>query len=79
MIVEIVFHIKYLGEVKFWVEQSVLQYNIKKSEIVYSILFHPVCQQKLLTVYALPYFTHYMKVACWHKGWNDILQDKNAG
>ena len=28
----------------------------------------PVCQQKLLHVHVLPYYTHCMEVACWHKG-----------
>ena len=27
-----------------------------------------MCQQKLLHVYVLSYFTHCMEVACWHKG-----------
>ena len=37
-------------------------------------------QQKLLHVYVLPYFTHCMEVACWHKGGGgDVQQPKNPG
>ena len=39
----------------------------------------PVCQQKLLHVYVLPYFTHCMEVACWHKGGKGVQQSKNSG
>ena len=36
-----------------------------------------MCEQKLLHVYVLPYFTHCMEVACWHKGEKDVQQPKN--
>ena len=38
-----------------------------------------MCQQKLLHVYVLPYFSHCMEVACWHKGGKDVQQPKNPG
>ena len=48
-----------------------------------------MCQQKLLHVYVLSYFTHCMEVACWHKGGGgggggagagkDVQQPKNPG
>ena len=39
----------------------------------------PVCQQKLLHEYVLPYFTHCLEVARWHKGGKDVQQPKNPG
>ena len=38
----------------------------------------PVCRQKLLPVYVLPYFTHCMEVASWHKG-GGVQQPQNPG
>ena len=40
-----------------------------------------MCQQKLLHEYVLPYFTHCIEVACWHKGGGgeDVQQPKNPG
>ena len=69
MAVKSVFDIKCFKDVKIWVEHSVLHYDI----------IPPVCQQKLLHVYVLPYFTHCMEVACWHKGGKDVQQPKNPG
>ena len=34
---------------------------------------------KFLHVYVLPYFTHCMEVACWHKGGGNVQQPKNPG
>ena len=65
MAVKSVFDIKCLNDVKFWVEQSVLHYNIF---IPPPPPPAPVCQQKLWHVYVLPYFTRCMEVACWHTG-----------
>ena len=40
----------------------------------------PVCQQKLLPAYVLPYFTLCMEVACWHTGGGGYVQQpKNPG
>ena len=38
-----------------------------------------MCQQKLLPVYVLPYFTDCVEVACWHKGGGGVQQSKNTG
>ena len=45
----------------------------------FKIYFPPVCQQKLLPVYVLPYFTHYMEVACGHKGGKVFSSPKTQG
>ena len=49
-----------------------ISFTLKDIEIRKHFLkYHPpppVCQQELLPIYVLPYFTHCMEVACWHKG-----------
>ena len=44
--------------------------NPRNSKTFFKISFPPppMCQQKPLHVYVLPYFTHCMEVACWHTG-----------
>ena len=57
-----------------------ISFTLKYIEIRKHIIPPPsVCQQKLLHVYVLPYFTHCMEVACWHKGGEDVQQPKNPG
>ena len=85
MAVKSVFDIKCFKDVKFWVEQSVYIkiYRNPKIFLKYHSPPPPVCQQKLLHVYVLPYFTHCMEVACWHTGGGgggeDVQQPKNPG
>ena len=78
MAVKSIFDIKCFKDVKFVVEQSVLHLNIYKSETISKNTIPSVCQQKILSVYVLSYFTHCMKVACWNMG-DDVQQPKNPG
>ena len=72
MKVESVYHTKCFKDIKLWVEQSVLHkktINHKTlSKTMSPTLTNPVFQQRILPVWALPYFTHYMKVTYWHEG-----------
>ena len=79
MAVKSMLDIKYFKDVKFWVEHPVYIKIYRNPKTFFKISFPPVCQQKLLHVYVLPYFTHCMEVACWHKGGKDVQQPKNPG
>ena len=68
MAVKSVFDVKCFKGVKFWVERQFYMKIYRNPKTFFKISFPPVCQQKLLHVYVLPYFTHCMEVACWHKG-----------
>ena len=68
MAVKSVFDIKCFKDEKFLVEQSVLHKIYRNPKTFFKISFPPVCQQKLLPAYVLPYFTLCMEVACWHTG-----------
>ena len=73
MAVKSVFDIKCFKDVKFWVE------IYRNPKTFFKISFPPVCQQKLLPAYVLPYFTLCMEVACWHTGGKGVQQPKNPG
>ena len=73
MAVKFIFDIICLKDV-FFLGRTV-SFTLKYIEIRKHFLkYHsPVCQQKLLPVYVLPYFTHCMEVPCWHKGGGKML------
>ena len=78
MAVKSIFDIICFKDVKVWVSFTLKYIEIRKHFLKYHS--PPVCQQKLLPVYVLPYFTHCMEVACWHKGGGkDVQQPKNTG
>ena len=82
MAVKSAFDIKCFKDVKFWVEQSVYIRIYRNPKTFFKTSFLPMCQQKLLHVYVLTYFTHCMEVACWHTGGGgggDVQQPKNPG
>ena len=78
MTVKSIFHIKCFKDVKFWVEQFYIKIYRNQNTFI-KISFPPVCQQKLLPLCVLPYFTHCMEVACWHKEGGSVQQPKNPG
>ena len=65
---EIHFHIKCFKDLIFWVNKQFYIKIYRNQKTFFKTSFPPMCQQKLLPVYVLPYFTHCMEVACWHKG-----------
>ena len=78
MAVKSLFDIRCFKDVKFQFYTELY----RNPKTFFKISFPPVCQQKLLHVYVLPYFTHCMEVACWHKGGGggkDVQQPKNPG
>ena len=76
MAVKSIFDIICFKDVKFWVVNQFYIKIYRNSKTFFKISFPPpVCQQKLLHVYVLPYFTH--EVACWHMGGKDVQQPKN--
>ena len=78
MAVNSVFDIKSFKDIKFWVEQSVYIKIYRNPKTFFKISFPPVCQQTLLHINVLPYFTHCMEVASWHKGGGDVPQPKKC-
>ena len=79
MAVKSVFDIKCFKDVKFG--GKTISFTLRYIGIREHLLkYHsPVCQQKLLRVYVLPYFTHCMEVACWHKGGGMFSSPKTQG
>ena len=59
----------------------IISFTLKYIEIrKHFFKYHPpVCQQKLLSVYVIPYVTRCMEVACWHKGGGAVQQPNNPG
>ena len=79
MTVKSVFDIKCFKDVKFWVNNKFYIKIYRNPKTFFKISFPTVCQQKLLHVYALPYFTDCMEAACWHKGGMMFSSPKTQG
>ena len=81
MAVKSVFDIKCFKDVKCKIWGRTFSFTLRYIKIRKHFLKYPppVCQQKLLLDYVLPYFTHYMEVACWHKGVKMFSSPKTQG